>query len=385
MSMLYLLFTRKLSFRCPRKNLPEAAVTVILAVCGLAAIWARTWLLTGLPVTSVFSSVFIKLGFQMKYPYRAKPVPNSGDSMRFMEKLSHLADRLYGFLLNPDASADMSHVIITWGGPALWFVILAAAAWLLLRRAKRSRRERQLDGWLAAVCIPFLAVNLISLYLLEVLDGNYFMLLYVLLALAGFRLLARLRGVKARKVFLGLAVPVMLFSVMFMTLTDWAWSLGFTPVDLDNNGYYDHQKANYERMSGEGKGAIWEMLARNPRSRLIILGNHPQDLAFPCSAQSFVDIAGSDGNGKLIKHMADFVKFMEYAKTDYLFLDSGWVDDDEGLWEFVYYLIEYGHLVPVHYEGDYMLAQVHTDGQYTEESEARSVMFLNWEKERLEG
>ncbi len=383
MSAVYLLFVRKLPLRCPRRDRPEAAAVTALSLCGLAAIWARTWLLTGLPVTSVFSSLFTRLGFRMKYPYAAKAVPDSGQSLGAGEKLTHMAGRLYGLLLNPDASEDMSHVIVAWGGLLVWYVLWIGAAWLLLAKRPRDPKERQLDGWLKTVCTPFVAVNLISLYLLLVVDGNYFMLLYVLLALAGFRLLARLGSDAVRKTLLGLAVPVMAFAVFFMTLTNWSWTLGLSPVNLINRGYYDHREIRHAQMAADGCGAIWDVLAQDPRNRLIVIGEHPEELAFPCSAQSFVDISGADGNVELVAHAADFVELMEYAGTDYVYVNGSWVGDRQGAWELVYYLIEYGYLVPIHYEADHMLAEVRLDGRQTEESEARSEMFAHWKQQCL--
>ncbi len=378
MSGLYLLRIRGIPRHCPGQERAEATGVVLLAFAALTAVWARTLILTGFPVTSVFTSIFARMGFHARYPFLTKPVPDSGAGLDPIGQLSHLAARLYGFLLNPDVSEDFSHVIVAWGGPVFWLVFCAAAAWLLLGKKRRERMEKVMDGWLTAVCLPFLVVNIVSLYLLQALDGNYFMLLYVLLALAGFRLFARLGKAAVRKGFLCLAVPLMVFSVVFMTVTDWSWSLGLSPVNPINRGYYDHRELRHTEMAAEGKGTIWAILAQDPRNRVIVLGDHPRDLAFPCSAQSYTDIVGSDGNVELVKYMDGFVEFMEYAKTDYIFMNGSWVGDRTRAWELVYYLIEYGYLVPVHYELDNMLAEVCLDGELTQESEARSEEFLHW-------
>ncbi len=385
MSGLYLLYIRGIPKHCPQKRRREAAAVVILAVLELAMVWARTLLLTGLPVTSVFTSVFTRLGFRLKYPYPVKPIPDSGGSLSLAGKFLHLAERVYGFVLNPDVSDDLGHVIVAWGGPVIWFAVCAAAALLLFRGRRRGRGEKLMDGWLAAVCLPFLAVCVVCLYLLQVLDGNYFMLLYVLLALAEFRLAARLENPDVRRRILCLSLPLMVFSALFMTMTDWSWSLGLSPVDPVNRGYYDHRELRHAEMAAEGKGTAWAILAQDPRNRVIVLGDHPLDLAFPCSAQSYTDIVGSDGNVELVKYMDRFVEFMDWAKTDYVFLNAGWTADRARAWELTYYLIEYGHLTPVCYEKDNMLAEVSAGGDPTPESERQAADFLRWKEQYLGG
>ncbi len=41
-------------------------------------IWYRTWLHTGLPLTSVFNSIWAALGFTVRYPYRFESLPSNG-------------------------------------------------------------------------------------------------------------------------------------------------------------------------------------------------------------------------------------------------------------------------------------------------------------------
>ncbi len=378
MSFLYLVFTRSFSLRVRRGDRLEAAGNTVLAVCELIGIWGRTWLLTGLPVTSVFSSILVRLGFSMKYPYRSKSVLDTSSSLSFSGKIGRLAERLYGIFLDPGVSQDLNHVIIAWGGLTAWVVLWLAVLWLFLAKKRRGSTERRLDSWFHTVFWPFLAVNLVCLFVLGQVDGNYFMLLYVLLLLGGLRLLARLGRTRMRRALAGLLVPVMAFSAVFSSLSNWSWSLGLSPVNIINRGYYDHRELRRAELASEGNGTIWEILAQDPRNRAIIAGHHPEDLAFPCCSQSYTDLAGGDGNREIGLETANFVDYMTFAKTDYVYINADWVADRTGVWQLMYELIEYGYLVPIHYEEDNMLAEVCLDGRQTDESEALSGRFMDW-------
>ena len=138
-----------------------------------------------------------------------------------------------------------------------------------------------------------------------------------------------------------------------------------------NRGYYNHEEEWHARLAASGNGTIWEILAQNPRNRLISIGSHPESLMFPCCVQSYTDITGSNGNVVLVKTMDNFVEFLRYAGTDYVYAEAGWIHPDERSWSLTCDLIEYGILTPVCYENGNMLAEVNTEGQRTEDSAAR--------------
>ena len=156
--------------------------------------------------------------------------------------------RLYGILLNPQGE-DMSHVILAWSGPGMWFLLWVWFLWLFLEKKGRKRGERQLDVCLNMVFLPFLACSLISLALLTQVDGNYFMLFYVLCTVYVFRSVSRIKQVRMKSWFCRLAALVMTCSVIVMSLTNWSWTRGFTPASWLHRGYYDHQKIQKNNFS----------------------------------------------------------------------------------------------------------------------------------------
>lgn len=359
-------------------------VSFFLSFFALLGIWARTFLITGLPVTSVFSSALTRLGFRMKYPFDAQKIPNSGAGVAKAQWARDMARRIWGVLFNPQGP-DMDHVILAWGSLAVWFLMCACLVWLFLDKRERTQEEKRLDQYLHVVLAPFFACCAVSLLMLTQVDGNYFMLFYVLLSIYALRLMARLSSQKAARAVRGLAVPVILFSGVIMTLTNWSWSVGLTPVAWRHGGYYDHQARQREEMAKKGNGQIWEMLAANPRNRLIAIGEHPQALSFPCSAQSYLDITGTWGNVALVKYMDRFVEFMRYGKTDYVYAQAGYIAQEERAWSLTCDLIEYGVLVPVCFEQGNMLAEVDTEGERTKESVRRLREFLEKYERKADG
>ena len=52
-------------------------------------------------------------------------------------------------------------------------------------------------------------------------------------------------------------------------------------------------KSPMNRFAFYGNEKIWDILAENPRNRVVVFGEQPKWLRFPCSTQSYTDIEGS--------------------------------------------------------------------------------------------
>lgn len=379
MSVVFLVATGEL-FRVRSSRGGGAAL--MLSLLALTGIWARTFLITGLPVTSVFSSIFTRFGFEMKYPFNVQKLPNSSAGVSGGQWLRDMAERVWKVLFNPQGP-DMDHVILAWGSLAVWFLICAWGVCVFLDKREETEEEKKLGRYLNTVFWPFFGCCAVSLLLLTQVDGNYFMLFYVLLTVCGFWMTGRLKNKSAARVIRNTGIPAVIFSGVIMTLTNWSWAVGFTPVSWRHKGYYDHQAQQREQMADKGNRQIWDILAENPRNRLIAIGEHPEVLAFPCSAQSYSDITGTWGNVALVKYMDNFVEFMEYGNTDYVYAQAGYISEDERAWSLTCDLIEYGVLTPVCFEEGNMLAKVDTEGERTEESIAYLEEFLEkYERKR---
>lgn len=350
-----------------------------LAFLTLIGIWARTFLITGVPVTSVFSSLFTRLGFTMNYPFGIQTIPNSGKESSLSLWLSDGVGRLWELLFAPQ-SEDMWHVMIAWGGLSLWFLWMLSAVCALSGKAGQKRTdgtmpEPKLQRWFLLVLLPFTAGNLLSLMMLTQVDGNYFVLLYVLWAVWGFSVLGQKDLRCFKRVAGALTAVVVLFGCVVMSITNWSGYQGFFPAKLLHRGYYDHQLVARDVFAAEGKGEIWEILAQNKRNRVIAIGSHPESFYLPCCVQSYEDVTGSQGNVVLVKTMNNFVEFLDYAKTDYVYIEAGYIQEGSRADTLTRDLVEYGILIPVCYENGNVLARVDVHGQKTEDSKEQLEQF----------
>ncbi|MDO4330344.1 MAG: hypothetical protein Q4C66_13550 [Lachnospiraceae bacterium] len=328
-----------------------------------AGTWIRTYRMTGVPTTSVFTSIWEHLGFQVRWPYAFSAIPDQGLEMGPAESVRFLLKRMYHILIAP-MGEDMAHVIIAWGTS---LTALFLAAWILWGR-KALRRNRGTGQGKAYACIHVTAVfvglfSLFSIYLLWQVDGNYFMLMYVLLAVIGaFCMEEGISGAgREGTAAVLLACGFLLFQSGVTLCTNWAGSTGFTPVKLKNPGYYHHQQALYEQKCSQGNQAIWSILSQDPTARVIAVGEHPQVLQFPCNVQSYYDVTGSGGNVRLVKTLENFKEFLRFAGTDYLYVQADFLEEGTRCYDVVRYLVEDGSLADIRYENGNMIAVVDLD------------------------
>ena len=319
-------------------------------------VWYRTFLLTGLPVTSVFTSIWEKLGFSIKYPFRFDSLPSNGEGFGVKEALKHFLKRLYGVLLSP-AGDDMAHVRIAWGTPILLIFLVLFVVVFLVRMQKPVKREKHPLYCLIAVFFTIGSISLVSLYLLWQVDGNYFILLYCLFAILAAIVLGRMESRILSGALIMLFVPVLLFNVTVTAVSNWEGSLGLSPVNLKHKGYFDHWAEAEKEMRYKGNERIWDILAEDPETRVIVYGEQPEMLMFPCNTQSYVDIAGSGGNYMVSASVDGLVEFFDYAAVDYVYLCGGYLKPGTEAWNFVVSMIEQGYLTDILYENGHGLAR----------------------------
>lgn len=347
-ALLCLVLKRRFSFGCRKGWL-----LLILPAGAVAGLWYRTWLMTGVPVTSIFASVFEKIGFKVKYPFSFHHVIGDASLLTVGEKLARLKTRLGEMLMAP-ISPDMGHVIIAWGtGLVTLFLIIWVCS------AYKGRKSTGPLEFFDRVLLPVLALGCVaSIYTLSQVDGNYFILFYALLVISSLRMYGGSAGTGAGKCVM-VAVAVVCFmvcNVPITCMTSWAGNPGFTPVNLRNKGYYDHQKEAGLKRKEQGKADLADGFT--PRTRVLAFGNHPQVLDLPCSVQSYYDVTGSGGNVYLVKRLAYFEKFLEYAGTEYFFVDAGYLAGQPRALEIIEDMIEEGSLTDIRYEEGNMRAKV---------------------------
>ena len=339
----------------------------LLLIPGAAAagLWYRTWLLTGVPVTSIFAGFFEKAGCRVKYPYTFNHVIGDPSALTAGEKCSRLWSRVWGILFAP-VTEDMAHVIIAWGTGivTVFLVIWLAVSWKAGRRGLRHPLNL-----FDCILIPVLALgSLASIYTLYQVDGNYFILFYAVLVISALRMGCRQNwGPAVRR---SVSLVLVLFFVVNTAVTcttGWAGVPGFTPVSLRHMGYYDHRREMLDRRAREGSLTLSCMFT--PRSRVLAFGRHPRVLDLPCSVQSYYDVTGSGGNVYLVKRLAYFEEFLRYAGTEYFFVEAGYLAGQDRALQMIEDMIAEGSLSDIHYEWGNMTARVTLDAGPPDDSQ----------------
>ena len=146
-------------------------------------------------------------------------------------------------------------------------------------------------------------------------------------------------------------LPVIALNIMICGTTNWAGSIGLTPDRFQHLGFYDHEADMYDRFVSTGNKEIYEFLARDKMQRVIAFADQPDCLAFKCNVQSYTDIEGNGGNVYLVKTLDLFKGFLNYAGTDYIYVNDGFLENHERAGDIIEYMIEDGSLTEIIDEG----------------------------------
>ena len=337
----------------------------------LAGIWARTMKITGMPVTSVFTSIFAWFGFKMKYPFATSELPQNYQE----ESTLHvLARRIWQMLMQPQGE-DMGHVILAWGTSLMAVLIVMLVLYGILSK----KGDEQSHIWNAALVIffPFVIVSLISLSMLYQIDGNYFMLLYSMLILGACRAMVYFKKIGFYPLASKCLAPLLVLNLIVTAISSWAWTAGFSEIHLLNKGRVNHRAQEQARMEEKGNTLIWQEVSQDPENRVIAFGTHPYCLQFPCNVESYKDITSPWGNVELVNSPEAFETYMAYAKTDYVYAEAGYLGP--GSWEWSLDLlreqIRRGSLTDLFFENGNMLARVSDTAVPEEEAQNNLEMF----------
>lgn len=350
-------------------------VRLIVSLClpfgALAGIWARTMKITGMPVTSVFTSIFALFGFKMKYPFATSELPQNYQE----ESTLHvLARRIWQILMQPQGE-DMGHVILAWGTSLMAVLIVM----LVLYGIFSKKGDEQSHIWNAALVIffPFVIVSLISLSMLYQIDGNYFMLLYSMLILGACRAMVYFKKIGFYPLASKCLTPLLVLNLIVTAISSWAWTAGFSEIHLLNKGRVNHRAQEQARMEEKGNTLIWQEVSQDPENRVIAFGTHPYCLQFPCNVESYKDITSPWGNVELVNSPEAFETYMAYAKTDYVYAEAGYLGPGSWEWslDLLRELIRRGSLTDLFFENGNMLARVSDTAVPEEEAQNNLEMF----------
>ena len=139
-------------------------------------VYARTYMLTGHIITSVYSSVWYKLGIQTKYPYTIGIYKSGGMNMSSGESVDMIY-RLFQLFIAPTKEV---HIYIA--SPTVLIAVSAGVSIILsVRFLFKKNNNKEIFAYIAVLLVVDALVSLISLFILNQIDGNYFILLFTLI------------------------------------------------------------------------------------------------------------------------------------------------------------------------------------------------------------
>ncbi len=382
------------------------ALLVCLLFTGLVT--ARTWIITGVPFSTTFTSVFQALGCTVHWPFNFDAHVDYGSSTAPTTALLNFLRRLLLFLFCP-VGEDMAHVEIAWGGVEIPLLLIPAIC--ACRRYFPQKRgfsgENNVDKSRQLVTLLFLLLSILSLltfYMLWQVDGNYYMLwdsVLVLTAFLGLPAEAEAAvtansvsaaaetaadsavaapgivaqdGIGVTAAISGdsgqirrrpwLARPLLLFvytaSLLTTLITSWSGAVGFTPIRLLNRGYYDNISEIREFETGRGAAALWAEMSMDPENRVLAFAATPDCYKILCNVQSITDVEGSGGSPGLYDSLTYFEWFLRWAETDYLYLEADFLrgENEDRAREMLLALCGDGVLYDFHGTEDKLLCRV---------------------------
>lgn len=335
------------------KSSVRSIYLLIFPVLAIIFVYARTYILTGHIITSVYSSVWYKLGIQTKYPYTIGIYKSGGMNMSSGESVD-MPYRLFQLFIAPTKEV---HIYIA-SPTVLIAVLLCISVILYVRFLFKKKEDKDIFAYISILFSADAAVSLLSLFILNQIDGNYFILLFTLIITAVCSLV---EADTVKYLFRGL-LPCIVFAFFITGLTNWAGvsGLGGTIKDGNTFGIYNHHNKFLDRDLKEKKefsdayGDLKEL--GNPRT--LLLSDDDSLSALGLDIRTYTDITGSGGNPAVVKTLDHFKKYLDYAQIKYICVDKAYLKDRQRASDVVKYMYEEGSTKVYKKYGDVVIYKV---------------------------
>ena len=335
------------------KSAVRSIYLLIFPVLAIIFVYARTYTLTGHIITSVYSSVWYKLGIQTKYPYTIGIYKSGGMNMSSGESVDMIY-RLFQLFIAPTKEV---HIYIA--SPTVLIAVLAGVSIILsVRFLFKKNNNKEIFAYIAVLLVADALVSLISLFILNQIDGNYFILLFTLIITTTCFLVER--G-SLKYLFRGL-LPCIVFAFFITGLTNWAGVSGLSDIIKDGNtfGIYNHHNKFLDRDLKEKKefADAYEDLKELGNPRTLLLSDDDSLSALGLDIRTYTDITGSGGNPAVVKTLDHFKKYLDYAQIKYICVDKEYLNDRQRASDVVKYMYEEGSTKILKKYGDIVIYKV---------------------------
>lgn len=316
-------------------------------------VYARTYMLTGHIITSVYSSVWYKLGMETKYPYTIGIYKSGGMNMSSGESVDMIY-RLFQLFIAPTKEV---HIYIA--SPTVLIAVLSGVSIILfVRFLFKKNNNKEIFAYIAVLLAADALVSLISLFILNQIDGNYFILLFTLIITATCFLVER---DSLKYLFRGL-LPCIVFAFFITGLTNWAGVRGLSKTVNDGStfGIYNHHTKFLDRDLKERKefADAYEDLKALGNPRTLLLSDDDSLSALGLDIRTYTDITGSGGNPAVVKTLDHFKRYLDYAQIKYICVDKEYLKDRQRASDVVKYMYEDGSTKIFKKYGDVVIYKV---------------------------
>lgn len=346
-------------FHCHRDEYPKSLSCFLIypfvAILTVVGTMYRTWIVMGVPMTSLASGFFESLGFSAQPPYS---LSNQVFLKPFSELLSFdgiceavLRLLKIGFLPN---SSDMDHICIAWGTPLVTLLCVFVCAAVLNKGIRRKLADRNEQMVVVVSFFFVLVASLGSMVLLSKPDGNYFVLLYTTSVLA---FLCVMDGLSCRPEKIAkILCPLIIFGYMFAGASGWAWQSQFFPADYIHCGYYPHQQNNEDQLQ-KSCPKIADIILRDDELRVSVVGSHEFSCMLPAVAEEWIT-ANAFGDYRLLESVDSMISYLRNSGKQYVLVEKEYLHEDGAEWRILEQLYEsclFGEIVE---ENGYILAEI---------------------------
>ena len=358
-NLIYLFFEHILnknnSERVKDKKSFDVSFIYLLAfpLLAIVFVYARTYMLTGHIITSVYSSVWYKLGIDTKYPYTIGIYKSGGMNMSSGESVDMIY-RLFQLFIAPTKEV---HIYIA--SPTVLIAVLSGVSVILFMRFLfKKNNNKEIFAYIAVLLAEDALVSLISLFILNQIDGNYFILLFTLIITATCFLVER---DFLKYLFRGL-LPCIVFAFFIIGLTNWAGVRGLSEKINDGStfGIYNHHNKFLDRDLKERKefADAYEDLKELGNPRTLLLSDDDSLSALGLDIRTYTDITGSGGNPAVVKTLDHFKRYLDYAQIKYICVDKEYLKDRQRASDVVKYMYEEGSTKIYKKYGDVVIYKV---------------------------
>lgn len=300
----------------------KQSIALVIPLIALVAILLRTILISGLPFNSLVVSLLGKIGIEPKYPYYfpSTRVNGLGELLSNPSFLWSRITRLFDIFFCPKDDALVT-TMRTWWGPMISFVWILSLITPLFHPLQVTKKCQEEPAFLFLTVLHYSlsAFSISSMLLLEYPDGNYFLVAQAIACIYFIPAIQTLH-IELKPVVAWGLIPLLCVNFLVESCISTSWSLGLTPINLKNMGYYNDYENRYNKALADNElNDLYEYMQHNKFYAIISTSN--QDIVrFLPTAVDVLDNFSAWGR----RHLQDanaFYKYLSYAQIDGLLLD----------------------------------------------------------------